>query len=153
MVQTGWKMTSKNILTPSLRLPPPRKELVEELVKSNSDLTTTNAEFPASVNILIKANKQFSCWFFNLRNNLTWEYSPAPWPKNLCPHCKIEVMHAPHICFEVYRGWKSSLCQWGTSKIVDIKVDELSHSPLSAFISSNRYGTTPLIKSLTRSKP
>ena len=108
------------------------KRVLEELVKDNSALTTTNAELSASVNILIKANKKLSRRVGNLRNNnkRTCKDSPATWPKTMCPHWKIKVMHAPNNFYEMEknatrrpRGWKSRLWLWGTSNIADNKVN------------------------------
>ena len=74
----------------------------------------------------------------------------------MCPHCKIDVIHAPYLWFDLKknaairpRGWKSQLWQQGTSKIVD-KVNEWSNYPSSALISSNRCSPPPpLIRSIT----
>ena len=95
-----------------------RKEVLEELVKANAALTTTNAELLASVASLVKANKKLFHQMGNRLNNknCTLEDSPAPRPKTLCPHCNIEVMHAPNNYFNLEknsnilpRGWKSRL--------------------------------------------
>ena len=63
--------------------------MLEELVKSNSALVTTNDELLPSVNNLIKANDKLSHWVGNRRNNRTYEDSPVPLPKTLCPHFNI----------------------------------------------------------------
>ena len=47
------------------------KGVLEELVKANADLTSTNAELSSAVTVLIKDNEQTSHWFVNLRNNHT----------------------------------------------------------------------------------
>ena len=92
--------------------------VLEELVRYNAALTTSSAEFSASVDSLIKANEKLSCRVGNLQinqNTQTQEDTP-PHPKTLCPHFKIEVMHAPNSCFGMDknaarhpRGWKSRL--------------------------------------------
>ena len=76
-----------------------KKWVLEELIKSNGDLTTTNSELYASLAILVKANEKLSHRLGIRRNNLTCKDSPAPRPKNLFPHCKIEVMNAPNSSF------------------------------------------------------
>ena len=75
---------------------------MEELVRANAALTTTNAELPASVGSLIEAKEQISCRVGNHQTNQNTrarEDTP-PRPNNLCLHCKIEVMHAPDSCFD-----------------------------------------------------
>ena len=42
-----------------------KKEVLEELVKANAALTTTNAEILVSVASLVKAKEQLSCWVGN----------------------------------------------------------------------------------------
>ena len=110
-----------------------KKGVLEQLVKANSFLTTTNSELSVSVDSIIKANEQLSRRVGNCRNNLTRKDYSAPHPKTLCPHCKIEVMCAPDNCFDLEkratrrpRVWKICLWWWGKSKIVDNKVNELS---------------------------
>ena len=87
--------------------------MLEELVESNAAITATNAELLSSVDSLIKSDDKLSCRLGNRRNNRTRDYSPAPGPKTLCPHCKIEVMYASDNCFSQNknanrgpRGWK-----------------------------------------------
>ena len=104
------------------------KWVLEELMKANAALATTNTELLASVSSLIKSSDQISCRVGNHHSNLTFEDYPAPRPKTMCPHCNIILMYAPNNCFYLEknatirpRGWKSCLWQWGTSKIVDNK--------------------------------
>ena len=94
------------------------KWVLEELMKYNAALTTTNAKLSASVASLIDSNDQIYCRLGNLRNNnnnRTREDSPAPRPKTLCPHCKIEFMQAPNNCFELDKTLPDAL---GVGKVV-----------------------------------
>ena len=79
-----------------------KRVVLEELVKANAALTSTNTELLASVDSLIKANEQLLCQVGKrrTRNNHTFEDSPAPLPKTLCPHWNIKVMYAPDNYFE-----------------------------------------------------
>ena len=110
-----------------------------------------------------KANEQLLRQVGNHRNinNRTREDSHTPLPKTMCPHCKIKVMHAHDNGFWLEkkstrrpRGRISRLWRWGTSKILDNKVNELSNPPLAALLSSNRYTPPPppLIWLLTKLK-
>ena len=99
---------------------------------------------------LVKANEKLSHQLGIRRNNLSCKDSPAPRPKNLFPHCKIEVMNAPNSSFGLNKSvtrcrlvWKGCFWWWGTSKIVDNKVNGLSHSPSSDLILSHRCSTPP----------
>ena len=74
--------------------------MLEELVRANIALITTNAKFSASVASLIKSNEQLCRWVGNRQinqnnQNTQTREGPLPRPKTLCPHCKIAVMHAP----------------------------------------------------------
>ena len=136
--------------------------VLEELVRANAALTTTNTEFSASVASLINANEKLSCWVGNRQGNQnqnTWTREDTPsCPKTIFTHFKTEVMHAHDSCFELnkksarqLRGWKSRLWRRGASKIVD-KVNELGHSPLSALLPSYICSPPLLIQSITRAK-
>ena len=93
------------------------KTVLEELLRENAALTTTEAELLASAASLIKANEKLSRWVVNRQKNqkTRTREDTNPRPKNLCPHCKIEVMHDPDLCFDSEkkaarrpRGWKVS---------------------------------------------
>ena len=91
------------------------KGVLEELVKYNSTLTTTNAELSAAVDSLIKANYQLSLQLGNRRNNRTCEDYSVSLPKTLCLHCKTEVMHAPNNGFKLEKNLRDTL---GGGKVV-----------------------------------
>ena len=61
------------------------KGVLEELVKSNASLTTTNTELSTSVDSLINSNEQLSRRVGNRRNKHTQKDSPAPCPKTFFP--------------------------------------------------------------------
>jgi hypothetical protein len=68
---------------------------ISNLTESNEVLTKTNAALTHQVTVLTKAKGPP-----NPRNPRAPGTGP-PKERKLCPHCKIEVFHAPSDCFEL----------------------------------------------------